>query len=744
MTFPRLLIALGIAVVLAILGLVAGAWWYLSAPNEIDSAELVPANTIFFASIPNGVKLLEGYETSHLKAIVENPNSKPIRDEVVNLIGAKNLDVIQSFLPNLSGQSFIAVTHYDDDNPDKVGLIAAMKPKAGFNDFAPFLDKLKATWPDVIKQGKTGTGTVEGIDYQWIQGPGAHDKICVANIKGWIVTSWGEASLQDWIERFEKKSTTSSLVKDSTYQKAIGRVGDDPSAVVYFNYQLVRGAAQKQIEKTYPASADYIAKKTEAIVGAAVGSRFESGEISDHFTLLIPRPVQLECGVPEHPCAFETLKFTGPDTHFYWATGVNWGQLYKHLKTVSGPSAYNQTSANPMANDVMGFVKSWVHTAGLDAQRNIVDAVGSEVSLQMEWTADNTYPEVGLIAKLDKPGDFKPTIDAIIESVRKAYATTGVVTEIASGGHKYATLQFVQTSPWTPTITEDGPYLGVFLTENQAVRAFQRDPTIGLTHRADFNTQMGDKRTPAAQILFLDTPYLLDRTYRMALPFIPMAGMFNKDVAAFIHGKTLPDDLSWLAPMDPWTCIVTPDEEGIQVYSISGIGNQGILLAAAAQPATTTLQSLGYLPKYEAKPQASPAPSTAPQPAVGTPSTPPTGVPATSIIFITNDSKIILDEVTIPENQIGDLLKSKKAANADLKLTVMVDRNALPEVLSKVMDAGAAAGFGELPYTYAPKQPSPATNSNSTVIPSPDAENAPSTNATPDSNSATPGPIQPH
>jgi len=52
--------------------------------------------------------------------------------------------------------------------------------------------------------------------------------------------------------------------------------------------------------------------------------------------------------------------------------------------------------------------------------------------------------------------------------VRKTYATSAVIKEINSNGRNFAALQFVQSAPISPTITEDGPYLGIFLTENQA------------------------------------------------------------------------------------------------------------------------------------------------------------------------------------------------------------------------------------------------------------------------------------
>jgi hypothetical protein len=271
---------------------------------------------------------------------------------------------------------------------------------------------------------------------------------------------------------------------------------------------------------------------------------------------------------------------------------------------------------------------------------------------------------------------------------------------------------------------------------------------------------------------------MLDRAYRTAMPYVSLAGMFNKNLAALIQGRDLPDDLSWLAPIGAWSCVVNYDEEGVQVYSVSGIGNQGILVAGAMGAAASVLQTMGFLPKLNgltgllnappspaAPPSAvmPPAPNPTPAPAL-----PPSvghsnaaNLPSTSTIYITSESKIVFDDTIVPEDQFGIFLKTKKAENPDLKLVVKVDKDALPDVLSTVMDAGASAGFGVLPYSYetdpnplpsatnsdetAPASPMPAP-ANASPAPGPGTNGAaptsiPLTNANPDA--AIPGPLQP-
>jgi biopolymer transport protein ExbD len=727
MTGARALLLVGVVFLLLVAGLGMGAWWYLSGPNEIDSAELAPGNTVIFLSIPNAVTLLQGYESSHLKTLIDSPDTQPTRDILSGWIGQKNIDLANALLPNLSGQSFIAITNLDYDHLDQIGFVAALKPKPGLDNFDTFVNKLKATWPDTFKQGTTGDGSVLGVHYQWIQGPGAADKICVARVHGWIITTWGEASLQDWIERYRKKSTTSSLADNLNYRKALSHVGDNPSTLVYLDYHAVMDNVQKQLTKTNPPLAAYLQRKIDSLGAIAVGSRFENGEIVDRYSFLVPLPSQVNVGLRADPCAFETLKFTGPDTRFYWAGGMDWKQYFKHIHEQSqlAPSI-TPANINPALGQLTSFLQNWVNSTTLDPQQNIIDALGSEVSLQVEWSPDSNWPEAGIFVKLDKPDDFKPTIDAIIESVRKAYATSAVINELSSNGHKFATLQFVNPSAISPTITEDGPYLGIFLGANQAVRSFQRNPDTTIDHNPDFTRQIGDKVKTANQIAYLDSPRLLDRGYQTALPYISLAAMLDKNLGGLIKGKTLPPDLSWLGPIGTWSAVVTTDEEGIQVYSTSGIGNQGFGLAAAGNWAIGLLQGMGYIPHAPISGSAAQAaannPSTTPAPGVS-------NAPATSAtITITAAGRIYFNDALVPYDQIGAYLQAQKNSNPNLKPVVRVDRDSSPDILSRVMDAGATAGFGVLTYT-ATGGTSPAISSEIIAAPS-------STNAAPITNSA--------
>jgi biopolymer transport protein ExbD len=68
-----------------------------------------------------------------------------------------------------------------------------------------------------------------------------------------------------------------------------------------------------------------------------------------------------------------------------------------------------------------------------------------------------------------------------------------------------------------------------------------------------------------------------------------------------------------------------------------------------------------------------------------------------SIIYVTKDSKIFLDDAPVEPEQLGDLLKSKMAANPSFQVAMKADTDAPFGVITKVMDAAHIAGIGDLP-----------------------------------------------
>ena len=70
--------------------------------------------------------------------------------------------------------------------------------------------------------------------------------------------------------------------------------------------------------------------------------------------------------------------------------------------------------------------------------------------------------------------------------------------------------------------------------------------------------------------------------------------------------------------------------------------------------------------------------------------------PPPSIIYVTADSKIYLDDALVDPSDLGKLLKEKVDGNPDFKVAMKADTAAPFGIITKVMDAAHIAGISNL------------------------------------------------
>ena len=267
----------------------------------------------------------------------------------------------------------------------------------------------------------------------------------------------------------------------------------------------------------------------------------------------------------------------------------------------------------------MQLPRSWSRPANLGAQaRNgietssIISSTRSAPSFSVQGgngNDDTTYPEIGIFVKksTSPETDFKPAITAIIEAAlpQKAYTiNSAVVTELnyqRPGFRRARSLSSRRPSCYRYHHRDRPVFRHLFLGEPG--RAFllpgcRFDPSCLTTPISAVRS--GTKRNGASQIGFVDTPHPgLDRalSHRDALPVDRFCPCLTRTSPPLAPGQE-PAARSDLA-RPPWApgriSSLTPDNEGLQGYSVSGIGNQGILMAFAGAGGYTVAQRMGTM-----------------------------------------------------------------------------------------------------------------------------------------------------
>jgi biopolymer transport protein ExbD len=74
-----------------------------------------------------------------------------------------------------------------------------------------------------------------------------------------------------------------------------------------------------------------------------------------------------------------------------------------------------------------------------------------------------------------------------------------------------------------------------------------------------------------------------------------------------------------------------------------------------------------------------------------------------SIIYVTEDGKIFLDDAPVDVDKLGDMLKSRLAADPNFKVAMKADTKAPFGAIVQVLDAAHAANISDLPTFSTPK-----------------------------------------
>ncbi|MCE0496476.1 MAG: biopolymer transporter ExbD [Methylacidiphilales bacterium] len=74
-----------------------------------------------------------------------------------------------------------------------------------------------------------------------------------------------------------------------------------------------------------------------------------------------------------------------------------------------------------------------------------------------------------------------------------------------------------------------------------------------------------------------------------------------------------------------------------------------------------------------------------------------------SIIYVTKDNTIYLDDAPVDADKLGDMLKSRLAADPNFKVAMKGDKEAPFGAIVQVLDAAHAAGITNLPTFSTPK-----------------------------------------
>ncbi|MBI4023387.1 MAG: hypothetical protein HY360_00295 [Verrucomicrobia bacterium] len=609
---------IGLVVVLA-LGLAGGAayWRIFRKLSKRPIAECLPANTLFFATLRNATATLLKYQTSHLKEVLE---SKEVKD-LEALIGEKlssspkrplsaqdqtELKALgASFVKSLSGESFLAVTKVDpgaSTNPCE--MVFGVRSVQGAGPFDDFVARLKQF---VARKGKAPQTSQEKkgkYSYEWWEPVPNKIRVCFAKVDDWAIVSLGEPSLHDFMDRYAHSTAAAdSLKQRPSFQDIQKRLGSDSDVFAFVNLEEIAGKLFGFIEKQPVANSKQTAamlrESYKPFVAFGMGARFAGRDITDRWVVLAPKDKRPDLGASYQPCAYQTLAFTSSDTLLYGAQNMDWRKQFDNLRGVYRHGA-------PQVAQVLDQVNANLAKMGLDLNKNILDALGPEISFQLDWPAQADIPEVVLLVQIGKKDDFKPTA-AFLTQLIKSKGGPGV-SETKLEQNDLLTLAIPPVPQISPTLLLNDHFMGVFLTQDGARRILTKPATNTLSADVAFQGLTANRKNGSSALCYANTPRLIHKTYAAVKSALPKYAARLPPLQKALGNSSLPDKLSFAEACGPWLMVTKVDDQAFETESISGVGNlilpvsfAGGMAAAIGTPAFMKARTTAMAAKQAAE-----------------------------------------------------------------------------------------------------------------------------------------------
>lgn len=591
-------IALGLVVVILLLLAGGGGWWWWMHRTGPSAADYLPETTFLFFHIPNAEATREAYATSHLKKLLQSSEisslsamvwkeatEKARPEDVAKTKDASGL--WQLFERNLTGEAFLAITQADFQNPGNNRFVAGVRPKQGLGDIPPLVARIKQLSAESMKGAPTGKGNHGGVDFEWIDLEGKA-KLYFGAVGPWEIVAVGEPAFFDFIDRYQAKGKTpGSLSQSAVYKKVLSRLPGRQDAVAYLSFDAIKPTlitllgSQAQLKK----DSALLQKAWAQLQGFGWGGKFENGRIRETIVSLMPKATRPDLGKTYEACAYKTLPMTSSQTYIYMAQNFDLRKYWDYSLNL-----YNET--NPDVAAMMKQAPEWAKAQGLDFNKNLLDALGPECAVLLDWPGDALVPDFALIFDVANQADLKPTIDYLVNTLSPFLAMDpngGKLEDGKVGDYTLKTYRSPKMVMVSPTLITSGDKFGFILTQSGAKRMLTGNAD-SLAKQEAFKAVGGDKHAGTISLAYINFGGLVDHIYVTAKPYMSLAAMMSPELQKLVGSGKMPDKLSFTGDLGSWLTLSSVDDDGATVRSLSNTGNLPLVVGGASLITVAALQ----------------------------------------------------------------------------------------------------------------------------------------------------------
>ncbi len=604
------------------------------AARRVETAQLVPGDTLFFAELQDCPRtalrwqqtaLFQLWQEPEVQAFLEKPRSK------VPTIGdwQSKLDAFVRIKPL---QAFVAVTTLEGDSPRWIaGFSYAGSQSEVERSLAAPREELRKAWP----AGKADIGYYGSTEIQTYTDKS--NTVAEAFQDNWYFVSNQLDILHGTLDRYNGKPSGSkpALAADETYRKSLAPLPADADLRAFARVGVLTDRVASLMaaagQKADPQQLSDL-KKTQAI---ALSSKLDGSQFRDTIFSYAPGTGK-QPPLSRHGLALST----GSTLLYYGAT----------LPASLGVPQSNEPGIAQLL-PMLADVEKALADNGLKLS-DATSAFGPEMSSLFDWTPATLAPPSFLLA-----------VD--VRDAAKAKAFIQAITSVPNGASGWTHIEQDGATIFQPPAPAGGlagftlPSPSIGLSDRFLVLGLSTDAvTSGLAQLKNKAGKLNDQpafqaaektvEVPTASFGYVDLRSLVERSYGIMRPFLAMSLAFNANSGQYLDAGKLPDTETLTKHLGPSVLSQATTDDGtlmestgpltfdqIVVMALGGAGvaafpmieqtmqNGGGLLPPSLLPTAPAQSPLpaSPAPGSSAAP-ANPAAPAAPAPAIAPPAAP--------------------------------------------------------------------------------------------------------------------------
>ncbi len=501
--------ALPILILLAVI--VAAVAWYLSGQKiALDGTRLLPATTLFYASLPDVERSGERWRETALAKIGSDEAVKAFLEKPLEMLSSQGGGEATKILEKVDpGSLFLAVPSATSDGVD---VLLGFQFEGSQADLDEAMGRLHAELELFFPVATKATTEYEGNVVTAFASP--NGTLYSASRDSWGFLSSSEKAAQAALDRVAGLAKGPSLAEDEDFASVTDRLAESPEMLWFVRLQPVIDEIVRFGQGVGADTSSFESAQMRQIV--AVGGTLLFDGLDQQETLFVLAPgLKTDYPAIKH----EGIAFTTPETSIYFEAIQDWSSISTPEYLASLPEEVRQFLET---NEIdLAKVPSWF---------------GSDSTLVVNWATNAMVPSVlAAIAIADRP-----EIESAVERVSQAAGLD--LTRSDLDGATAFTFPAMQIQLIDPVLAVSDKYLLGALTNATVVAALSPTPEAKtLLDAPGFAKARTAFDTPAQGFGYIDAKVVFERLYNQLRPVAMFAAAMSPDLSEKVDVSKLPE-----------------------------------------------------------------------------------------------------------------------------------------------------------------------------------------------------------